>query len=125
MQASSATPAMSQNAPRQPRTGSAASSGVLAVSAPSAPAAMMKPVIELWRSRGYHSAKPFKAAIRQADTPRPISARPNPSACSPSPSANITAPIAVSSSSSASTRRGPKRSSAIPTGICARPKARK
>ena len=119
------TAAMIQNAPRQPSTGSTASSGTLAVSAPSEPEAMMKPIIELWRSGGYHNAKPFKAAIRQADTPTPTRARAPASAPSESAIAKSALPSAASSSSAASTRRGPKRSSAIPTGICAAPKARK
>ncbi len=103
----SAAAAMPQNTPRQPSKGIAASSGALAVSAPIAPQAMTKPVIELCRSGGYHSANPFSAPIRQADTPRPIRARATPSPPMESPSANSTAPTPASSSKALSTRRGP------------------
>ena len=77
------------------------------------------------RSGGYQSTNAVSAAIRQADTPRPIRARAAIAAAADSASANHTPPAAATSSSAALTRRGPKRSSATPSGSCTTAKARK
>ncbi len=60
---------------RQCSTRSSISSGTVAVSAPSMPLAKAMPFMVAMRSGGYHSVKAEKAAIRQPETPRPISAR--------------------------------------------------
>jgi len=95
------------NTPRQPRMGSESSSGTLALIAPSPPAAMIAPVIADWRSGGYHCEKFLSPAIRHADTPNPISARPIVSVWMSLPSPNTSVPAAANSRIVASTRRGP------------------
>ncbi|MFT3962176.1 MAG: hypothetical protein QM701_12150 [Propionivibrio sp.] len=124
-----ATPAVITASPantsRQVATCSTASSGAEAISAPSEPEVMIQPVSEACRSAGNHCEKNLKAAIRQAETPRPISPRPTASMPMPSLTAKIAAPAAATSSSAASTRRAPKRSSSRPSGSWVEPKAMK
>ena len=67
----------------------------------------------------------LSGAIRHAHTPAPITARASASPVSDSANANNAAPPAATTSSAGSTRRGPKRSSRIPTGTCIAAKARK
>jgi hypothetical protein len=95
------------NTARQPNCGIAQDSGVEAVSAPRPPAAMMAALSEAWRSMPNHWPKALNEAIRQAETPSPISARATASSVSESPTANSAQPAAAISSSEASTRRGP------------------
>jgi hypothetical protein len=64
-------------------------------------------------------------AIRQAETPRPISARASTSCSNELACANSSAPPAASRSSVAFTRRGPNRSSSTPSGIWNKPKEKK
>ena len=66
---------MTRNASRQPHARSRISSGTVTAIAPTAPAENAIPFMVARRSGGYHSTKAVSAAIRQADTPRPISAR--------------------------------------------------
>ncbi len=105
--ASSASAARAKNTPRQPATGRIQPSGVVAVSAPRPPAAITAALSEAWRSAGNHSEKALNEAIRQAETPRPISARAVASPTRLLPSAKKALPAAAISSSAASTRRGP------------------
>jgi hypothetical protein len=65
------------------------------------------------------------AAIRQADTPKPIKARPSANSGTLCALANTMAPAPANSSKNASTRRGPQRSSATPNGTCAQANAKK
>ena len=64
-------------------------------------------------------------AIRQAETPRPISARPAISSGRLCALANSAAPQAATASRLAFTRRGPQRSSSTPSGSWNEAKARK
>jgi len=122
MKLSTASPA---NTPRQSVNFSAISIGVVAVSAPSPPAAMIQPLIAGKRVTGSHSTNALKLAIRHADTPSPIKPRPISNSVRLSPNANSPAPVAASSSSVASTRRGPNRSSNKPSGNWNAAKVRK
>ena len=63
--------------------------------------------------------------MRQADTPKPIRARPRTSSSIPSLTAKRVAPAAASRSSRASTRWGGKRSSSTPKGNWKAAKVRK
>jgi hypothetical protein len=116
---------MRRKASRHPQARSSTSSGTVTAIAPTAPEENATPVMVEMRSGGYHSTKAVSAAIRQAETPRPISARAAIAAAADSAIVNQTPPMAASSSSAALTRRGPKRSSATPTGSCTSAKARK
>jgi hypothetical protein len=64
----------------------------------------------------------LNAAIRHADTPMPISARPIHRPASELLDANSAAPSAATSSSAASMRREPYLSSQMPSGSCMQPK---
>ena len=78
------------------------------------------------RSGGYHSTNAVSDAIRQAETPRPISARAAIAAAADAAHARTRAPPAAARSSSAAlTRRGPKRSSSTPSGSWNSAKAKK
>ena len=68
------------------------------------------------RSMGNHWLKALKLAIKQAETPNPISARPRANACKWVTRANRVQPLAATSNRAASTRRGPKRSNNRPSG---------
>jgi hypothetical protein len=68
---------------------------------------MMAALSEAWRSVPNHWLNALKEAIRQAETPRPISARATASCVSEAPTANSPQPAAATSSSAASTRRAP------------------
>ena len=92
------------------------STGAVAVRAPSPPAASTQPLTAGRRWGGNHRTKVFRLAIRQAETPRPISARPKTSSPRPSLIANRAAPAAASSNSTLSTLWGLKRSSRMPRG---------
>ena len=78
-----------------------------AASAPALPAVMIQPASDACRSRGIHAAIAFSGAIRQTATPAPISARATTSPVADSASAKRSAPVAPSTSSADSTRRGP------------------
>jgi len=77
---------------------------------------MIVPVRLGSRSIGNHWLKALRLAIRQAETPTPISARPSTRPSSVGASPNSAQPSAATSSRVASTRRGPKRSSSTPAG---------
>ncbi len=109
---------ISRKASRQPHARSNISSGTVTAIAPSAPAENAMPFMVEMRSGGYHSTKAVSEAIRQAETPRPIRARAAIAAAALSANANHAPPAAATSSSAAFTRRGPKRSSATPSGSC-------
>jgi hypothetical protein len=66
-----------------------------------------------------------KEAISAPATPAPTSARPNHKVANPSASANAQHPKAATPISTAFTRRGPNRSSQMPSGSCIAAKARK
>ena len=68
---------------------------------------MMAALSEAWRSVPNHWLKALKEAIRQAETPSPISARASASSVSVVPTANSAQPAAAISSNRASTRRAP------------------
>ena len=68
---------------------------------------MMAALSEACRSVPNHWPKALKDAIRQAETPSPISARAMASSVSVVPAANSAQPAAATSSSAVSTRRGP------------------
>ena len=61
--------------PRQSVTASIHSTGAVAASAPTPPTASTQPLISGSRSTGNHMLKALNEAIRQAETPRPMSAR--------------------------------------------------
>lgn len=105
------------NTPRQSVICSAASTGAVAAIAPRPPENNAQPVIAGRRCSGYQSVNALMLDMRQADTPRPISTRPASSAGTSWLNAKTSAPEAAASSSDALVRRGPKRSSKIPTGI--------
>ena len=90
-----------------------------------AAATIIQPESEACRSAGYQVAIALSGAIRPTDTPAPISARPSPRPASVSLRAKHNAPQAPIESSTGSTRRGPKRSSSMPAGICMLAKATK
>jgi hypothetical protein len=92
---------------RQWNTRSSISSGTVATIAPSMPLANATPFIVAMRSGGYHSTNAEKAAIRQPDTPSPISPRAAVSSVALCPSANHVPPAAATSSIVPFTRRGP------------------
>lgn len=119
------TTASATNTMRQCVTRSASSSGTVAASAPMPPATIIHPAYDACRSRGYHALIAFSGAMRHADTPAPMIARATARLASDSASANSVAPSAASVSSTGSTRRGPKRSSRMPTGTCIAANARK
>ena len=95
------------NTPRQSVIPSSISTGAVADSAPRPPAVMMQPFANGSRSGANHSVLALNEAIRHADTPSPISARPTVSPGRPSLTANTALPAAATSSSADSTRRGP------------------
>ena len=99
--------ASTTNTERHDVTVSAASSGVVASSAPLPPATIIHPASEDCRSTGYHVAMAFSGDIRQAAQPAPISARAATSPASPSAAANASAPRLATTRSTGSTRRGP------------------
>ncbi len=111
------SPARTVKISRQPASCSATSSGAVAASAPSPPEVMIQPVSEACRSAGKLSEKALNAAIRQADTPRPLSPRPTASPKIPWPMAKVAAPAAAIRRSADSTRRARKRSSSMPSGM--------
>ena len=113
------------NASRQGQTRSSSSSGTVAVIAPSMPAENAIAFMVERRSGGYHSTNAVSEAIRQAETPTPISARAAIAPAALSACANQAPPAAATSSSAALTRRGPKRSIATPTGSWQSAKERK
>ena len=93
-----------------------ASTGAVATNAPKPPAASTQPLSAGNRAAGNHSTKALKLAIKQADTPKPIKPRPTINSSALSLTANNPAPAAANNSSVASTRRGPNRSSSMPSG---------
>ena len=97
MPAATATPAIASamKTVRQPKAGIAQDRGVEAVSAPSPPAAMMAALSEAWRSMPNHWPNALNEAIRQADTPSPISARPAASPAMSCARAKTAAPVAA------------------------------
>ena len=107
---------ISMKASRHGQTRSKSSSGTVAVMAPIAPAENAIAFMVEMRSAGYQSTNAVSEAIRQADTPMPISARAAIAAAALSACANQKPPAAATSSSAAFTRRGPKRSIATPMG---------
>ena len=68
---------------------------------------MIQPVSEACRSGGNHCEKALNEAIRQAETPSPIRARPMARPPSEADHAKMAAPRAAMTRSRASTRRGP------------------
>ena len=116
---------MSRNASRQCHTRSSISSGTVTVMAPSIPAAKAKPLRVEILSAGYQSANAVSEAMSPAETPSPMRARATTAAPAESACANHAPPAAATSSRVALTRRGPKRSSRIPSGSWNKPKARK
>ena len=77
------------------------------------------------RSCGYHRAMVTSVPISPAAQPAPMRARATASPPAPSAVANTAEPAAASANSPDIVRRGPKRSSSIPVGICMMPKAKK
>ncbi len=71
------------------------------------PAAKAMPFRVARRSGGYQSAKADKVAMRQPETPRPMSARASVSSALEPAMANQSPPAAASRSSVALTRCGP------------------
>src|ERR1700687_201556 len=86
---------------------SAAASGAVESSAPAPPATIIHPESEAWRSAGYHAAIAFSGAMRQMETPAPISAREMVRPATLSLAANASAPQPATLRSTGSTRRGP------------------
>ena len=117
--------AATANTPRQPIAGSAICTGTVVASAPSAPATSIHAVSCCWRPGAYQKRNARSEAISAAETPIPISAREIHSIDAERAPANSRHPPAATSSSVASTRREPKRSSSTPSGICTEAKARK
>ena len=102
--------------PRQSVTPSAASTGTVPESAPSPPTAIWNPEISGSFSAAKNMRNALNAAIRHADTPKPMSARPATSPPMPDAVAKTKAPSAANINSAASVRLGPKRSSSMPSG---------
>jgi len=94
----------------------AATTGVVAASPPIEPTKMNHPFTVASRDSGNQSVKALIDPIRQAETPRPMSARPSASEARPSARPNANVPAAVTHRSVATTRRGPNRSSSTPSG---------
>ena len=69
-------------------------------------------------SFGYPFYAIIMAAMRQADTPKPIKARATTRPANDPDRENRYAPSPAKSSRKASIRRGPKRSSSTPNGNC-------
>ena len=69
--------------------------------------------------------KQVSGAIRQAATPMPMSSRATLSDTRPRARAKAAQPTTATLSSTSCTRRGPKRSSARPSGSCSEAKPRK
>ena len=90
--------------------------GVVAPNAPNPPATICKPFIIGSRSLWNQITKALKAAIKQAETPNPISNLPAINPVDVSELEKIHAPRAANKSNAASVRRGPYRSSKIPKG---------
>ena len=78
---------------------------------------MIAPLDKGRRSFGNQSTKDLNEAIKHAETPNPIKARPIIRFSNESDDANITAPKEAKRSKMASTLRGPTRSRIIPKGI--------
>ena len=113
------------NTPRQSVTPNAASTGTVPESAPSPPMAIWKPEISGSLPTAKNMRNALNAAIRHADTPNPMSARPATSPPMPDAVAKTKAPSAANINSAASVRLGPKRSSSMPSGNWKRAKVRK
>ena len=105
-----------EKTPRQSVTERKFCKGVVAPNAPNPPATICKPFIIGSRSLWNQITKALKAAIKQAETPNPISNLPaiNPEAVSEFE--KIHAPRAANKSNADSVRLGPNRSSNIPKG---------
>src|ERR1700687_1330387 len=86
---------------------SAAASGAVESSAPAPPATIIHPESEAWRSAGSHAAIAFSGAMRQIETPAPISARAMVRPTTLSLAAHASAPHPATHKSTGSTRRGP------------------
>ena len=99
--------------------------GTVAARAPAVPATSIQLASWLCCSGANHWRYALKEAIRQADTPAPISARPTHRPASEVLVAKTAAPIAAMTSSADSVRRGPYLSSQIPSGSWSEPKATK
>ena len=104
--------------PRHDITDSAAASGSVDSSAPQPPATIIQPPRDACRSREYHIAIAVSGAIRQTETPAPMSARENASSEIASLAANASAPQPATARRTGSARLGPYRSSSMPAGIC-------
>jgi hypothetical protein len=111
--------ASSHSTPRQPSTGRAAWTGAVVSTLPSPPIATAMPVTFATFAGTNHSVFALMTAISPAETPTPMITRARTKPARPSDSANAAKPAAVSRPSVACTRRGPRRSSATPSGICA------
>ncbi len=118
-------PVNHQNTVRQSTVWISNSSGTVVDNAPTVPKAKITPLTRGIFALGNHSTFAFSDAIRQADTPRPISPRPTISVTASDPKANSAAPTAATIRSAACTFRGPYRSSTMPSGSCTAAKVMK
>ena len=105
-----------RNTPRQSVNSSAVLRGTVALIAPKPPATICRPFIKGRRSGGNQRTYALKEAIRQAETPKPMSSLPMISPLRDSAMEKISAPKAAKMSRTDSVLRGPKRSSSKPSG---------
>src|SRR2546428_5316214 len=92
--------------PRQERRINAAASGAVESKAPIPPATIIQPASDACRSAEYQVAMALSGAMRQTDTPAPISARAIASPARSSLAAKASAPQPAIVSRIGSTRRG-------------------
>ena len=119
------SPAMSQNRPRQPSIGSNHCTGSVDATMPSEPVISIHELARSWAAGESRLRYSVSGAIRQAPTPAPISTRAAISPASCGAIAKAMQPSTARLTSASSVRRGPKRSSALPSGSCMLAKPRK
>ena len=110
--------ASAQNMPRQPSSGNNHCTGSVDASMPSEPVINIHELARNWALWLKRCLNSVSGAIRQALTPMPISARARVSPTKLRARAKAAQPITASARKPISTRCGPKRSRARPSGSC-------
>ena len=110
------TAATSRKLARQPMVAVENASGAVAISVPMVPRPICRPASVANRSAGNRLAKIASGAISDADAPSPSKARARMSPPGEVADANSTAPATVMPAQTTRQRRGPNRSSAMPSG---------
>jgi hypothetical protein len=125
MPAASVTTATTTKLSRQPIVAAANASGAVANSEPTLPMPYCRPVSVANRSGAKRRAKIASDAMKALDDPSPIRVRAPIRPAELVAMAKARQPRIMIAAQTRSTRRGPKRSSAIPTGNCASAKVKK